>query len=697
MKKYFYFLLSVLFAVSAFLMPASAKEAYNSYGYNVSGEVVASQKGAIPLYKIDSSSLGTEFSSPSDIFFSADNRLFILDKSVGCIIICDSNGRLIKKITGVSFAGKISPFSKPGGIFAANDGTVYVADTENSRIVQMDENGIGIRELKEPASPLFGSDFEYKPVKVALDSVGQIYVLSENYNNGIIVLDGEGEFLKCIGAPAVTFNLAEYFWKSISTDAQKARMKAYVPTEFNNICLDENDFIYATCNAYSTWDYLGKRAVSLKKLNAKGENILKKDSRGDYPYGDKKVTGNGVYPGGSSIVDAADLNYGMFAILDRNRCRVFVYNPDSELLFSFGSPGLVDGTLSRPTALAYGQNRFYVADDTKKCIQVFGLTDYGNTLVNAYMLNAKGDYEGEQQAWKKIYAENSNSKLAILGIAHSIFNSGDYKSAMSYFKELNDTENYSKAYRLYRQEYVNNHNWLIWVLLICALLIILGIKFWLAYRKKHPKNHGVFYNQVMFSRKIIFRPLSGMWGLTWEKGGSMSAGLVLLAAASGCMLLQTYGVGYLFGGKDAQKTLILIPLLKLAAGVGLFSLCNWCVSSLMDGKGKLKNIFTVNCYALTPIIILIPVSVILSRFMTLDEGNMYSMIVGLTYFWVALLIICGNKQVHDYDMGKSLLVLLITIAVLVIVLFLFVLFLILMQQVFTFAVDFAKDIAGHIV
>ena len=61
-----------------------------------------------------------------------------------------------------------------------------------------------------------------------------------------------------------------------------------------------------------------------------------------------------------------------------------------------------------------------------------------------------------------------------------------------------------------------------------------------------------------------------------------------------------------------------------------------------------------------------------------------------------MLIFCANKQIHDYEFGKSILVLLITVLVMVIVIFLFVLMLSLLQQMYDFAYAFIKDILAVI-
>ena len=94
----------------------------------------------------------------------------------------------------------------------------------------------------------------YKPVAVALDSIGNIYVVSSTTYMGIISLSTEGEFQSFVGAQKVSVSAAEIFWRSFQTAAQRAQNAQYVSTEYNNIAIDDEGFIYVTssCSCKST-------------------------------------------------------------------------------------------------------------------------------------------------------------------------------------------------------------------------------------------------------------------------------------------------------------------------------------------------------------------------------------------------------------------------------------------------------------
>ena len=115
-----------------------------------------------------------------------------------------------------------------------------------------------------------------------------------------------------------------------------------------------------------------------------------------------------------------------------------------------------------------------------------------------------------------------------------------------------------------------------------------------------------------------------------------------------------------------------------------FCTVNWCITSLLDGKGKFKEIACSTCYALIPYIICTYISVILSYFITVDEGMFLTVIAAIGFLWSAVVLIFAFKTIHEYSFSKALLSILITLLGVVIVIFLCVLLIGLLQQITSF-------------
>lgn len=685
-RRFFFWFFIILLASSVSI---SAEEAAQSYTYDDNGEVILTPEAAKFNYNIDSKLLKTSISGVSDIMI-ADREIYLADSGNNRIVVTDLNGNFIRSISSYTIGDITNTFKKPSGLFVTGNGELYIADTENKQIVHLKKDGTFIRCIRVEPMALLGKNFVFYPIKIAVDSVGRIFAVSRNFNQGLLELNCDGEFVQCLGAPAVSVDLTEYFWRLISTKDQLSRLEEYVPTEFNSVAVDAEDFLLVTSNAYSYWDYIGGNAVSLRKLNALGVDVLK-TYNGMKPFGDQKLSTQGAYRGGSTLVDAVPLDYGGFAVLDSNRSKVFVYNSSSQLLFEFGAPGTVDGTMLAPSAVAFCEDRFYVVDSGKNCISVFKLTEYGKNLMMTAKLHEEGNYTEEDAVWEKLLLQNCYNINAISGRAMAAFRGNDMKTAMKYFKQVNNKTYYSKAYQRYRREWLNKNFSAMIIIVVSAIAAIYFLKRFLK-RTIPPIKEKSLLGSIKFSKRMIFHPLAGSWELTREHYGSFAGGCILLGGATLALAFQSYCTGFVFSGSSAFQISPFVVLIKLLGPVLLYSLCNWCVSSLMDGEATFKQIFMTNCYALTPLIILVPVAVILSNIMVAEEGAFFRTIIIVAYFWVALLLICGNKQMHDYSMGKSLAVLSISILVMAILVFLTLLFLILMQQFGGFCIDFAGDL-----
>lgn len=111
---------------------------------------------------------------------------------------------------------------------------------------------------------------------------------------------------------------------------------------------------------------------------------------------------------------------------------------------------------------------------------------------------------------------------------------------------------------------------------------------------------------------------------------------------------------------------------------------NWCWCSLLDGKGRMKDIFVVVSYALVPYTICRFVCVLLSNLYTIDEQIIFSYCVTLSMIWSVVIAFLGLKEIHEYSAKKTLLSMFLTVLGLLIMLFLGLLLFMLIQQLFDF-------------
>ena len=217
-----------------------------SYNYSYWRNSVAAPEAYEATQIIDGKSLGVgSLKEPSDIYVLNNESVYILDSGNNRIIVTDTDFNLIRIIDSFDNNGQIDYFSNPQGIFVTERRHIYVADTGNKRVVQLDDKLKVVTIIDSPESELLPQNFEFKPAKIVVDKAGRIYVMAIGVFDGFMEFSPDGVFTTFIGANRVKVDPIEYLWKLLSTREQRSQMVQFVPTEFTNLDIDEDGFIYA--------------------------------------------------------------------------------------------------------------------------------------------------------------------------------------------------------------------------------------------------------------------------------------------------------------------------------------------------------------------------------------------------------------------------------------------------------------------
>lgn len=89
------------------------------------------------------------------------------------------------------------------------------------------------------------------------------------------------------------------------------------------------------------------------------------------------------------------------------------------------------------------------------------------------------------------------------------------------------------------------------------------------------------------------------------------------------VLEETAG-GFLFTSYDAVTFNSLLVFARTVGLILLWVVVNWAVASLFEGKGRLRDILTVVCYSLLPLLLIKLLALPLSHVMLLEEGTFRS-------------------------------------------------------------------------
>ncbi len=364
----------------------------------------------------------------------------------------------------------VSRLSTPGDVSVDEEGNIYVADTYNNRVVKMTKGCELIMEFIKPADNNFDQNQAFLPNKIVVDTSGRCFVLAMNINKGLVKFEANGVFTGFIGANQVNYNLWDYIWKTyFMTKEQRSQQAAFVPTEYQNIYIDKDDFIYATNIAFSEYDLLWDGAKPIRRLNAVGSDILIKNDRYP-PIGDLDWVEGSSDHGPSKLYDITVLDNDIYVAIDHTRGRLFGYDPQGIMLWAFGTSGVPsEGAFNSAVSIEHIGSDLIVLDDLDCSITVFTPTDYGEMIYEASRLYLDGKYDESAAKWEEVLRDNANYNLAFIGIGRSKMRAEEYEEAMELFKMAHDRGNYGRAFRYYRKEWVEKNIW--WVVLIILVLV----------------------------------------------------------------------------------------------------------------------------------------------------------------------------------------------------------------------------------
>lgn len=445
---------------------------FESYSYDFWGDDVVQPPAYLHTATIDTETIGTALNYAEDMFLFED-KIYIADTMNSRILKLDKNGQTELVIDSFIKDGKRSTFLEPRGIFITEEGHIYIADSGNGRIIELEADGSYIREIGRPVTDLITAKQKYIPTKVVVDKAGRIYTLCYGINMGMVEFNKNGEFQGFMGATKVSVNAFDYIWKNyFSTKAQQQRMETIIPTEYSNIFIDQENFVYATIGNLSAKAHRAG-AEAIRRLNPTGTDILRR--LGNYPIiGDLYDASETA--SWSKFVDISATDYGCYFALDSAGGKVFAYDYDGNSLFIFGSLGNREGNVQKPVAIGVSEDEstIYILDSLLNSVLVYEITEYGQHLLSALEKNSMGDSEGSYQEWLEVLRHNANSEFAYIGIGKTFLKEGEYKEAMDYFQLGNSRKYYTKSFKFYRKELMQeNFGRVMGVVSIIVLILVL--------------------------------------------------------------------------------------------------------------------------------------------------------------------------------------------------------------------------------
>lgn len=378
-------------------------------------------------------------------------------------------------------------FKSPSGIYVTEDEEIYVADTENKRIVVCDIEGNCLQVYQNPSVDALGITFEFKPQKLVVDDTGTMSIISYGVNRGLLQLDSNGVFIQFFAAPKILVSVTEWVASLFQSQEEKAKIRN-VAAEYGNVAMDSRGFIYTTATDTTS-------VAALRKLSFDGTDVLNQTDAKFTVIGDVETTDT-TSP---QIVDVAvNDEANTYTVLDARMGRFFTYNSTGMLLCIGGGSGNQFGRFKAPNVIECRDNQIIVADSGNKTITVYEMTDYATCVNDAFAQYKAGEYEEASELFERVAKYNSNMYVAYeyLGNIQKLYGSQAddddpmrlqyYRNALEYYKLSETKQSYSECYALLRNAELSNY---FYIIFFSAIIIIIGIIV-LIYVRKYRKNRA---------------------------------------------------------------------------------------------------------------------------------------------------------------------------------------------------------------
>lgn len=191
--------------------------------------------------------------------------------------------------------------------------------------------------------------------------------------------------------------------------------------------------------------------------------------------------------------------------------------------------------------------------------------------------------------------------------------------------------------------------------------------------------------KIKFLFYMLTHPVDAFYELRHRDKGSMALAIIVVFLAGVAFCLDKRYSSFVVNAADTREVKSVMYISAMFLLFFLFCIGNWAVTCLTDGEGRMKDIVTATGYALLPLPLFFIPATLISQVIAGDEAVFYTLLIGISIAWAALLVVMGNMIIHNYTIVKELKTLVLTIVAMVIILFIMLLFYSIFRQIAEFA------------
>lgn len=199
-----------------------------------------------------------------------------------------------------------------------------------------------------------------------------------------------------------------------------------------------------------------------------------------------------------------------------------------------------------------------------------------------------------------------------------------------------------------------------------------------------------------YPNSLVFRPFRNYELIKREGKGNVWVAIFYIVLLGVIYSMAYNATGFLVNNNNAATYNGLLQFLGITVPIFLLIVSNWSVSTLMNGKGKLREITMVMGYSVYPFIWMYVLGIVYSNIMIADESYIYYLIINIGILLCAFSLLAGMIMIHEYTLKEALFTILCTIIAFIIILFIIFLMFSLYLQIADFVSTLSRELSQRI-
>ena len=198
---------------------------------------------------------------------------------------------------------------------------------------------------------------------------------------------------------------------------------------------------------------------------------------------------------------------------------------------------------------------------------------------------------------------------------------------------------------------------------------------------------------IKFPAYMLRHPIKGFEEFKRDKRAKWGPAIFFAVMVIIINILDFQYVSIEIRDRDLKNLKFFAQIIYIVGPIILYTFASWACTTILDGKGKLKEIFLMTCYSLYPLMWCSGVALFLSNILTGTELAIYRLIVAMGYVLLGYMIFMGMVVIHEFGVGKTVFAVLLTLIAAVVIVFVLLLMYELFQKMYGFAYTLINEIS----